>query len=381
MESASPILLADIAAKPTMSATPKTLYLSILSRLNAHMNAPRKDLSGNKSAKNPKIHPVQHQRTTARAVSRQGEDGRSLSYHLYTIWLFTRSDLKTVVFPQILFALFNTLSGQVLSTSTTSGMSGILFRVVLGVVWIWVNLLFEVIANQRISTSITEDAINKPWRPIPSKRLDSDQARQLLFVVVPCAFLVSWLLDVTTLSTSLMALTWLYNDLGGADEHYLVRNLLNAFGLLSFGTGATFILGGQSDNRLTSRGQQWFFMIGAIITTTVHVQDLPDMQGDIARNRKTVPLVWGERTARFSAAGMILAWSLVCPIFWNARLPTCSLFGLLGLGLATWIVRSRGVTADKLAWKFWCLWMIVLFAVPLCADSAASLLSNVGAML
>lgn len=332
------------------------------------MGVSKTDASRNKLAKKPEVLSVRHETTTARAAGRRGQD-RSLFYHLYTIWLFTRSDLKTVVFPQIAFAIFNTFSGRILSASTTSNTSDISSRVIWGIVWIWINLLFEVIANQRLSESITEDAINKPWRPMPSRRLDSDETRRLLIAVVTCAFLISWLLDVTTPSIGLMALTWLYNDLGGASEHYFLRNLLNAFGLLCFGTGATLILGGQANDHLTHHGRQWFGIIGAVITTTVHVQDLPDMEGDAARGRKTVPLVWGEGAARYSAAGMIFVWSLLCPIYWNLRLSICSLPGLFGLGLAISIVRHNSVAADKVAWKLWCLWMIVLFALPLCAES------------
>lgn len=376
MKSADLTSLADTTVA-IASAAPTESYLPFFPCLTVSMGVSTKDASRNKLAKNTETLPVRHATTIARAACRRGQD-RSLFYHLYTIWLFTRSDLKTVVFPQIAFALFNTLSGRVLSTSTTPNISDISSRVVWGVLWIWINLLFEVIANQRLSESVTEDAINKPWRPIPSRRLDLEEARRLLIAVVPCAFLVSWLLGVTTPSMGLMALTWLYNDLGGAGEHYFLRNLLNAFGLLCFGAGATFIIGGQTNDHFTHQGRQWFGIIGAVITTTVHVQDLADMEGDAARDRKTIPLVWGEAAARYSAAGMILVWSLLCPLYWQLRLSICSLSALFGLGLAALIVRHNSVTADKLAWKLWCLWMIVLFALPLCADSPRPHFSDAG---
>ncbi|KAF7502549.1 hypothetical protein GJ744_005612 [Endocarpon pusillum] len=367
MKSANPTPLADTTGE--IVSVPRTeSYLPVSPCPTVFMGVSKKDASGNKLAKNPEILSVRHETTIARAAGRGGQD-RSLFYHLYTIWLFTRNDLKTVVFPQIAFALFNNFSGRVLSTSTTSNISDISSRVMWAIVWIWINLLFKDIANQRLSDSISEDAINKPWRPIPSRRLDSDEARRLLIAVVTCAFLISWLLDVTTPSIGLMALTWLYDDLGGSGDHYLLRHLLTAFGLLCFGAGATFIIGGQANDHLTHPGRQWFFIIGAVITTTVHVQDLEDMDGDVARDRKTIPIVWGERAARYSAAGMIFVWSLLCPIYWNLRLSICCLPGLFGLGLAIMIVRHNSVAAYKLAWKLWCLWIVALFALPLCADS------------
>jgi 4-hydroxybenzoate polyprenyltransferase len=291
-----------------------------------------------------------------------------LFFHLHTLWLFTRSDLKTVVFPQTAFALSNALSGRILSTSVNWNLFDVSARVVCALVWIWMNLLIEVIANQRLGQSIVEDAINKPWRPLPSKRLNQDEARRLLIALIPCAFILSWLLDVTAPCTALMVLTWLYNDLGGANEHFLLRNILNAFGLLCFGTGATFIVGAQTRSTLTSGGLLWFCLMGAVTATTVHVQDLADMKGDSARGRKTLPLVWGHAVARHSAAGMIILWSLLCVAYWNLRPLISALPLLFGLLLAVLIVRFNNITTDKLAWKLWCLWVAVLFALPLCAS-------------
>ena len=292
------------------------------------------------------------------------------------MWLFTRSDLKTVVFPQAAFAFFNALSGRILSASASWNLIDVSVRVVCALAWIWTNLLIEVIANQRLGQSIVEDAVNKPWRPLPSKRLSQDEARRLLMAVIPCAFILSWLLNVTAPSIALMALTWLYNDLGGANEHFLLRNVLNAFGLLCFGAGATFIVGGQTSDTLTSGGLVWFGLMGAVITSTVHVQDLADVEGDSARGRKTLPLVWGDSAARHSAAGLIILWSLLCPACWHLEPSISALPVLFGLCLAILIVRFNSITTDKLAWKLWCLWMAVLFALPLYADSPLDILPS-----
>lgn len=273
-----------------------------------------------------------------------------------------------MLFPQTVFALSNAFSGRVLNLGVDSNLFDVSTRVVCALIWIWINLLITVISNQRLGQSIAEDAINKPWRPLPSKRLNQDEARRLLITLIPCAFVVSWLLNVTATFTAFMVFIWLYNDLGGANENFVFRNILNAFGLLCFGTGATFIVSAQTRNTLTLDGLLWFWLIGAVISTTVHVQDLADMEGDHARGRKTLPLVWGHAVARYSAAGMIILWSLLCAAYWNLSPLISALLLLFGLLLAVLIVRFNNITTDKFAWKLWCLWVAVLFALPLCAS-------------
>lgn len=74
---------------------------------------------------------------------------RSLSFHLYTLFLFTKSDFKTVIFPQSIFAIAVALSGAAVSPRPYSGtyISAVLLRVPHMVAWIWIHLLVENLAN------------------------------------------------------------------------------------------------------------------------------------------------------------------------------------------------------------------------------------------
>ncbi|MCJ1237515.1 hypothetical protein MMC14_005501 [Varicellaria rhodocarpa] len=150
--------------------------------------------------------------------------------------------------------------------------------------------------------SIREDAVNKPWRPIISQRLTPHQARQLLLFLIPFVIGFSKALGGISLTVALVPLIWIYNDLGGADENWLIRNALNAGGLMCFGLGAMTIAADPKQYDLTNKAYIWAAMIGSVVLTTVHSQDLPDMDGDSARGRKTIPLIYGESVARYSVA-------------------------------------------------------------------------------
>ncbi len=159
------------------------------------------------------------------------------------------------------------------------------------------NLLVENISNQRLPASVVEDGTNKPWRPIPAGRISAREAQCLLLAAIPTVVGASFLLDAFTPSIVLMALVWMYNDLDGAGINIWVRNLLNGGGLMCFSWGALRVLSGAD---LKPAACIWILVTGAIITTTVHAQDFPDVEGDREIGRQTVPLLLGEGPARAS---------------------------------------------------------------------------------
>lgn len=112
---------------------------------------------------------------------------------------------------------FSALAGPSLTTNETPDLSYIISRIPLVFVWNWLNLLVFNIANQRLPDSVLEDQINKPWRPMPSNRLSSDEARQLLLTVLPCSLILMYFIGAFEDALWMVALTWMYNDLGGAD--------------------------------------------------------------------------------------------------------------------------------------------------------------------
>lgn len=122
---------------------------------------------------------------------------RCWRYNLYTLWLFNKSDLKTVILPTATFAfccaLFE-ITDQPCSNHHED-LIHLLTRLPHVPVWTWVNLLMETIGNQRLPESILEDSINKPWRPFPSTRLNEGQGRHLLLWMIPPIFLFSWDVD------------------------------------------------------------------------------------------------------------------------------------------------------------------------------------------
>lgn len=289
----------------------------------------------------------------------------SLLYQVYTVWLFTRSDLKTIVGPQAAFSIICTLSGPVLTTQTSPCMLEVIRQIPAAVFWVWVNLLPFNIANQRQSKAIEEDSINKPWRALPTKRLLPEQATYLMMLSYLAAILTSLRLGGLRSCVAMILLGFYYNELGGADNSFVVRNLVNAAGFLSFASGATEVALNRLHSSLNHTAYPWFFVIGAIVFSTVQSQDMSDQEGDDKRGRKTVPLVLGDEFARWSIAIPVLLWSCFCP--WFLGLPAWGYLHCLSMGsiVAYRTILRRTVDADKTTFKIWNAWMVAIYLLPL----------------
>lgn len=198
----------------------------------------------------------------------------SILYDLHTIWLVTRNDLKSIVFPETAFGICSALSGPVLTSNNSPNTISVLKRAPMVVLWTWINVLIFDLANQRLPNSIIEDSINKAWRPIPSGRLSACQARRLLLVVLPIAIIVTFYIGGMEETIVMNTLEYMYNDLGGADENFVVRNLINAAGFICYSAGATRVALGHDQCFLNDKAYQWLAIIGGIIFSTLQMQDM-----------------------------------------------------------------------------------------------------------
>lgn len=103
-------------------------------------------------------------------------------YHAHSFWLFTFSGLKTIVVPSTVFGISNSFAAMKyglqppVSPSTISHILTALF-------WVWINYIPFAINNERDASAIAEDMINKPWRPLPSKRISPGQAKGLMLAL------------------------------------------------------------------------------------------------------------------------------------------------------------------------------------------------------
>lgn len=240
--------------------------------------------------------------------SKQAPPPTTLTYHFRTLMLFTYDQFFDTIIPGTLFSLLATFSGSSLSLPSLP-LSTILLRAPFITSWLWLIILQFCLQNQCSTGSPEEDAINKPWRPIPSNRITLANAKRLLIAAHFVAGAASWQLGVLAPWIAWTSFSTLYNDLGGSDCSGYIRNLFcGAFFTCSFGGALAISLG---DAEISKEAMWWTFLIcWCVLLTTIQTQEFRDEVGDKARGRKTMVTELGRVRGLWTVYVMVSFWSL-----------------------------------------------------------------------
>ncbi|KAI2784408.1 UbiA prenyltransferase family [Daldinia loculata] len=282
------------------------------------------------------------------------------------IWAFTESNFATFVIPNTAFGILGAVATSLSKGVQPSGLE-VLQRFSIVVAYNWSNVLSFDLANQRAPESVAEDRINKPWRPIPTNRITSDQTRRVMLVSIPLTLWFNYYLGVWEQGVVIHITTWLYNDLRGMDEAF-VREILISVGYGMFNSGSLQIALGNKTS-INWNGMVWACIIGGVILTTMQIQDLKDQAGDRLPGRKTVVLFLGEEISRWSIAFFVNFWTCICSILWDLSAWSCAVPGIPA-AVVTWrVLKMRNQKDDYRSWQLWCLWLLGLYSPPLLGRS------------
>ncbi|KAI9874354.1 MAG: hypothetical protein M1830_009846, partial [Pleopsidium flavum] len=200
-----------------------------------------------------------------------------LASFIGTLWLFTQSDIITFVIPVTAFGILGALAGPLLTTNKSPGLMEILGRLQRVLLWNWLNTLIFDLANQRLPEAIVEDALNKPSRPLPAGRITAPQTRVLLLATVPIVLAITYFLGAWEETALLFCLNWMYNDLKGGDENFIVRNLIIGLAFALYDEASLRVACG-FHQAVTIPGYHWVAITSGVIFTTMHVQDMKDQE-------------------------------------------------------------------------------------------------------
>ncbi|KAH9918274.1 UbiA prenyltransferase family [Fomitopsis serialis] len=273
----------------------------------------------------------------------------STAHIAYTLFLFTKSDIKTTVIPVTCFAI---AAAPVLQVRCIPH----------AVFWIWIHLLQFDVSNQTLRPE--EDLLNKKYRPIPSKRIQIRTALVLRWVLVPVCLAISWLYSAEVLcaSVALILLTTIYNEMSAHSKGWLIRNLVNAAGFASFEVGATLVATRDHD-ALDWVARTAVYMSAGIFASTIHTQDFKDVPGDSSVGRKTIPIVF-PRVARITPMIGLLFWSLVLTSVWRVGFRTSAALFTVALIVGSRYLRLRTVAEDQVSFYWYNVWLSFAHALP-----------------
>jgi 4-hydroxybenzoate polyprenyltransferase len=183
----------------------------------------------------------------------------------------------------------------------------------------------------------------------------------LLLVLHPFVFGITLCFGGARQGLLIMGLTYAYNGLGGG-EHFIAKNLINAAAYVAFAFGATAVAHGAPV--WNAAATKWGGIIGAVVLSTAQMMDMEDQAGDGARGRRTLPLVIGDRAARWSIAVPVMAWAILTPWFWRIGSRGYIAPGVLGWMVAHRVLTKRTVRGDRTTFRLWNLWIMSIYALP-----------------
>lgn len=290
----------------------------------------------------------------------------AITYHLNTVWLFAYEQLFDAVIPCGMFGIAGALSSDTLDLPTIHFVD-VLQRMPQVIFWLWLVILQCCIHNQRHPNSINEDAINKPWRPLPAERISIRNTGYLLLLVYLFAGAFSYWLGLLPLLVLYTMLVIVYNDFGASDHSGLSRAILNGAGFFCFYYGTLHIAVGHGQP-LSEKAYHWVAIMVLIFSTTIHAQDFRDKKGDHARGRKTIITAIGEVGARWSVVFMVLFWSLATPVWFGIGWKGMIVPGILGsvvIALTLMGIHRKDPGLDAVMYRFWGVWMLSFSLMPL----------------
>ncbi|KAG1850694.1 UbiA prenyltransferase family [Suillus subluteus] len=267
--------------------------------------------------------------------------------HLETVWLFTRSDYKTILFPVTIFALVLSPRRNPLALSRA-------------LCWVWFHLLQANVSNQTYSAH--EDVVNKPWRPVPSGRISVRGCRALRWRLMVFCLGLSSLSSVNVLISSvLLTVVEIVHDDFGLSHHPVFKNLCNVGGYATFEIGATLVLSGES--YLDGTSITALTCSALVIFMTIHVQDFADANGDRMSGRRTLPIVAPEGSRIYVLCVLPLL-SLGLASIWSLG-PLCSvLFVSIGFGVGLRCFLFRDEIRDQSTYLLYNMWLLGAHLLP-----------------
>lgn len=300
-----------------------------------------------------------------------GALGSNIRFHAQTLLLFTCDQIMDTVIPGTAFGVLAALSGSALNLPAQNPFS-VLRQIPKVSLWLWLVILQFCVQNQRSAASVQEDSVNKPWRPIPSRRITSEQAERLLDIANIIACALSYKLNVMPIFLVYTCLITVYNDYGGGNKSGIIRNLFCGAGFSCYFGGSLSIAIGPN-NALSLAAWNWTATIAfGILATTIHTQDFRDEAGDKARGRHTLVTELGRKLALRTVLVAVSFWSVYTPLnFFAVDSKTAMLYILFGgalLVVALQAYRKGNNELDRTMYKVWCLWIFCLCSLPFSAS-------------
>lgn len=288
----------------------------------------------------------------AAARRRVGVLTSGLLRELRICWLFSAGDLTATVVPATIFAVAAWASTRVSVASLPQVLAECL-------VYFWLYIYTFNLSNQL--TGIEEDRRNKPHRPLVVGLVTPRGAKWRLIWATAAFLALGAVLQVLEWTVLWIAAWAFHNLFGGA------RTLWGKNAAMVAGTIAQLAAAWQIVTPLTPAAWTWIAAIAIPLSVLVSLQDLRDIDGDMAVGRRTAVVVFGETACRWFFAAAFASYPIAMHflVYRNAPVPAALLgliAALLSYVIAYRVLRCRNRRADHTTYLFYTYWYCLTLA-------------------
>jgi 4-hydroxybenzoate polyprenyltransferase len=277
----------------------------------------------------------------------------SLLQEAYLIWQFIWRDVWATIIPGMLFLV----AGW---QTQPSSFNEFLACCGCGLLYFLLYVYTFDLANQIVG--IEEDRINKPDRPLVTGAVSYEGAWVRLIVSMELYTLVGWWLGVLEW-TLLWQVSIILLNFYGWNNFWATKNLMMGVGGFTLLAAAWHL--GTPNTPIPQSAWIWSLVLHLIAVPLSCVQDMRDIEGDRLIGRKTVPIVFGENTARvLLCLGFIVSpfvthygYGLIVAAENNLNVILCD-FALVAINwtIAVRVISCRSPQADHRTYMIFLYW-------------------------
>jgi 4-hydroxybenzoate polyprenyltransferase len=280
-----------------------------------------------------------------------------LAGELRTTWaLFSVDNVSVTIIPGAIF----TVSVWFATTVPSSPL-----YLVLGRAMIYFFLYGYTFCLSNQLAGVEEDRRNKPHRPLVRGLVTVAGARRRLAISMVAYVLAGLWLRVLEWTLLWMAVTILHNQFR-LSRFWVTKNTAMFLGIIAMLTSGAQQAGGTS-----ATIWRWIIVIAATNAVLVPLQDLRDIEGDLAVGRRTFPQVFGDRATRvllcsgFCGYPLLLQALLIAPARTSpVTVAFDSIWVFLSLLVAVRVAICRTKRADHLTYLLYCWLYCAILAAP-----------------
>ncbi len=275
---------------------------------------------------------------------------------LYVSYRFVWRDLSATVIPNTILTI------AALKVRAVWNVPDLLTALARNFIYFWLYIYAFCLANQL--SGVDEDLTNKPDRPLSAGLVSYQGALQRWGMVMAGFAVVGWQFGILKWAILWQICIILHNFYGWSRHWFTKNGIIMPVGLVALMAPAWELV-----TPLTPLIWKWIIILAVVVGVTINLQDLRDISGDRIMGRNTLPIAWGEKTARiflcvsFLLLAVIIHFGLMVPAGTTWKVIFCDVWlAIMNIIISGRIIISKSSHMDHKTYMLYTYWYCCVMA-------------------